>query len=575
MTKASTYSLYIALIAALFFIPFLGGVHLFDWDEINFAEISREMIITGDYFRPYIDFQAFYQKPPLFFWLQVLAMKAFGINDFAARFPNAICGIITLVLLYNLGRKHFSHRFGLLWAGAYFGSVLPFLYFKSGIIDPFFNLFIFLGIYYFMLAYWKKAEMTSIQLRRNKWTYLALAGVFIGLAILTKGPVAYLIALLTFFVYWLYQRFRFYVNISEFLLFSIIAALVAASWFVVEDLLSNAPWKSWPLAVIGIDASIKIPAFLYEFIEYQIRLFSTHDAGHKGFPSYHFIVLLVGCFPVSVFFIRSLFKMPKPAHAHQADFSRWMQMLFWVVLLLFSIVQSKIVHYSSLCYFPLTFISAIVIEHLIEADIVLARWMKVSLWSIASLFIVAIVAMPIVGKNVDVLRPLLNDPFAQGNLEAEVFWSGLEVLPALFLLGLLVYFFRQFSSQQKARSFAFLFGGMGVFVMLTLYFFIARIEGYSQRAAVEFFEERIGEDCYFESFGYKTYAKLYYAQKQPPQNKDSYDLDWLLKGPIDKDVYIITKVHKTRFLKEYADLKEIGRKNGFVFYKRDKIEARR
>ena len=59
-----------ALIGALFFIPFLGGVHLFDWDEINFAEISREMILSGDYLRVAINFEPFYQKPPLFFWFQ-------------------------------------------------------------------------------------------------------------------------------------------------------------------------------------------------------------------------------------------------------------------------------------------------------------------------------------------------------------------------------------------------------------------------------------------------------------------------------------------------------------------------
>ena len=44
------YYLIIALAGALLFLPFLGSVHLFDWDEINFAESSREMIMSGDYF---------------------------------------------------------------------------------------------------------------------------------------------------------------------------------------------------------------------------------------------------------------------------------------------------------------------------------------------------------------------------------------------------------------------------------------------------------------------------------------------------------------------------------------------
>jgi 4-amino-4-deoxy-L-arabinose transferase-like glycosyltransferase len=38
-------------ISGLFFLPFLGGVPLFDWDEINFAELAREMVVTGDWLR--------------------------------------------------------------------------------------------------------------------------------------------------------------------------------------------------------------------------------------------------------------------------------------------------------------------------------------------------------------------------------------------------------------------------------------------------------------------------------------------------------------------------------------------
>ncbi|MDP4686851.1 MAG: glycosyltransferase family 39 protein, partial [Salibacteraceae bacterium] len=91
--------------SALLFVPFLGAVHLFDWDEINFAESAREMLLTGNWFQVQINFEPFWEKPPLFFWMQVLSMKAFGINEFAARFPNAICGIVTLQVLFSIGLK--------------------------------------------------------------------------------------------------------------------------------------------------------------------------------------------------------------------------------------------------------------------------------------------------------------------------------------------------------------------------------------------------------------------------------------------------------------------------------------
>ena len=96
--------LLIILFSSFFFIPFLGNVHLFDWDEINFAECAREMIVSNDYLNVQINFQPFWEKPPLFIWMQVLSMKVFGINEFAARFPNAICGIVSLLVIYRIGK---------------------------------------------------------------------------------------------------------------------------------------------------------------------------------------------------------------------------------------------------------------------------------------------------------------------------------------------------------------------------------------------------------------------------------------------------------------------------------------
>lgn len=59
----------------LLFLPWLGNVHLFDWDEINFAEAAREMIVSSNYLSVQIDFWPFWEKPPLFIWLQALSMN--------------------------------------------------------------------------------------------------------------------------------------------------------------------------------------------------------------------------------------------------------------------------------------------------------------------------------------------------------------------------------------------------------------------------------------------------------------------------------------------------------------------
>nr|HPI12504.1 glycosyltransferase family 39 protein [Catalimonadaceae bacterium] len=162
MLRKYRIELSIGFIAALLFIPFLGAVHLFDWDEINFAECAREMFINRDFGRVYINFLPFWEKPPFFFWLQVASMHAFGVNDFAARFPNAIAGIITLILVFRTGQRLFNTQFGILWALAFGGSVLPHLYFHSGIVDPWFNLLIFTGLLYF-ISYEQQKEKVALQ----------------------------------------------------------------------------------------------------------------------------------------------------------------------------------------------------------------------------------------------------------------------------------------------------------------------------------------------------------------------------------------------------------------------------
>jgi len=183
MSNRNTYSIYILLIfvSAVLFIPFLGSVNLFDWDEINFAESAREMLVSGNYLDVQINYTSFWEKPPLFFWIQALSMKVFGVNEFAARFPNTVVGIIVVLLLFNIGNKLYSRHTGLLWALVYVSSFLPFIYIKSGIIDPLFNLLIFSGIYQFYLF--------SIQTQKTLLRVF-LSAMLVGLATLTKGPVA-------------------------------------------------------------------------------------------------------------------------------------------------------------------------------------------------------------------------------------------------------------------------------------------------------------------------------------------------------------------------------------------------
>lgn len=542
-------SLLISLLAIIFFIPFLGGVHLFDWDEINFAEIAREMVVSGDFLRPQMDFSYFTEKPPMFMWFQAFSMKVFGVGEFAGRFPNAIAGLVTLLLLYHFGKRINNHRFGLIWVAAYFGSILPHLYFRSGIIDPWFNLFIFLGIYHLILFHWKKDKKKGIELLRSKWFYLILAAVFTGLGILVKGPVALLITLITLGVYWLYAKLRFYINVAELAVYLLFVALTSAIWFAIVTLMYG-------------------DQFLIEFTIRQWELFANQDAGHGGFMGYHFVVLFFGCFPASVFMLRSMGKISFNTSVQQ-DMRRWMLMLFWVVLILFTIVNTKIVHYSSLAYFPLTYLAAIVIKQLWEGKIRFRTWMKVALLIIAIPFGLAITALPWLMKNPDIIKPIFSaDPFAMANLDAEVYWSGWESIAGIWLIAITIISIVLMTKEKWKKGIVVLFGGGGVFVFITLVFFIGNIEGISQRAAIEFYESKKDCDCYVQPIGYKSYGHYFYSEVSMESNPKHKDVSWLKYEDIDKDVYFVSKITNTEDLEQLEDVTKLYEKNGFIFWER-------
>ncbi len=539
-------SLVVGFIAALFFMPALGAVRLFDWDEINFAEISREMIVLGDYGRPHIDFRPFWEKPPLFFWIQTLFMRLFGVGEYAARFPNALIGVVTLVLLARLGTKLHSVRFGLLWAGAWLGSILPHLYFRSGIIDPYFNFFIFCGLVGVIFFSWKRNRY-DFSLRRKPLFYLLLGGFILGLGILTKGPVAFLIVALTMGVYWLVNRFRWFVSPVQFLLFTALASLVTLLWYGVETLAHG-------------------PRFIREFITYNYRLLSTPDAGHEGFFGYHVVVLLVGCFPASIFALRGFGDTPQDRN-FQRDFKQWMVILFAVVLILFSVVNTKIVHYSSLCYFPLTYLTALTLEGLWSGRIQFNAWLRFGLIAVGGLIVAVVVGLAYLGRNVEVLKALVReDPFAVANLDAKLTWTGWEMLPGLWLLLVLALGTWWLGKKLWQRGIVTLFGGTALFVTLTLGFFIARVEGISQAAAMRFFERFAGQDVYILTYHYKSYGPYFYARRPPGQNPKRYDENWLLYGPVDRPTYVVAKI--TALPDTVRTLRRIGAENGFVFYER-------
>ena len=56
------------VLAAILYLPGLGRPALWEPDEGRYAEIAREMVVSGDYVTPRDDFELYFEKPPLVYW---------------------------------------------------------------------------------------------------------------------------------------------------------------------------------------------------------------------------------------------------------------------------------------------------------------------------------------------------------------------------------------------------------------------------------------------------------------------------------------------------------------------------
>ncbi|MFN8323826.1 MAG: glycosyltransferase family 39 protein [Chitinophagales bacterium] len=527
--------LFLIIIGALLFIPFLGQVHLFDWDEINFAESAREMLLTHNYRLVQINFVPFYEKPPLFIWMQALSMSYFGVNEFAARLPNAICGIFTMLAVFNVGRYVFKSQLGILWALLFACSLLPQIYFKSGIIDPVFNLFIFLGIFFLYKLSIQNDFEDSRTRKRNRLYNLVFSALFIGLATLTKGPVAILVTVLTASVYFFINRGKLKIELSEMI-----------SWWVIVSLVVIT-WLSFEIRANGMK-------FIDEFIAYQIRLFTQPDSGHGGPFIFHFLVVLIGVFPASALIYDALKKNENDDQS-QVYFKRWMVYLLAVVLILFSIVKTKIVHYSSLAYFPITFLAAYYLNYLFDNKLKWTWRQTVPVMVLGVAIITAVTGGIFLMQRPDVFINYIKDDFARDCLKAPVLWNSSDILFGIAYLFLMVVAILLTQTKHVKWGTYILLISSGLFVNSLMIFIVPRVEKYSQAALIEFLQSKSTENCRVETVSFKSYAHYFYTNMPAPASDDSL-----------KKIYLATKSNKVADVnKYYGNTRELYRKNGWVF----------
>jgi 4-amino-4-deoxy-L-arabinose transferase-like glycosyltransferase len=173
----------LALVGLVLFCYQLGAAYLMDPDEGRYAEIAREMLALKDWLIPHLNHLPYLEKPPLVYWLTAASFKVFGFTAAAARLPVALSALAGLFLAYGLGRVLWGPLTGILSALVLASCAGYVVLGRILTLDMTFAFFLNLAIGLGYLA------LSRTRPRLWLWAYFAL-----GLAVLTKGPVAVVLA---------------------------------------------------------------------------------------------------------------------------------------------------------------------------------------------------------------------------------------------------------------------------------------------------------------------------------------------------------------------------------------------
>ncbi|MFZ9755035.1 MAG: ArnT family glycosyltransferase, partial [Bacteroidia bacterium] len=471
----------LSLLTVLLLLPGMFQLGLFDWDELNFAESSREMLESQQWLFNQMQFEPFWEKPPLFNWMQAAFAWALGTQDWVFRLPNLLAAVIAVNLSYHIGFSMGKRMLGSFWALSTLATFAPYFYWKSGLIDPWFNLFL-------VGAIWQWFQMGQAQrLGDRPHRHYTFSGLLLGLAILTKGPVALLVfALVVLVVSFSYKRW------NELIHPGIFAFVFAVSLPILAWLLPLSMTLGWE--------------FPLRFLGYQLHLAGGQFDWHNQPWFYHSLVLFFLCFPSSGLALPFLFN----AKNDSRDFALWfpyMRSLFWVVLLLFSVVQTKIIHYSSLCWWPLSFFGAysVYLWHTNRRKLPGSLYLALFLSGLG--LATALIAVPLLWGFKQIPTPWLlkMDLFSASVVRYGETWSWTSLLPGfLFSLYFLYFLFRALI--RKPWHPGLLYGLTAGTAVLCSWFLLKPAEKALQaplRAEIESLSDR---GVRYELWGFKSYA---------------------------------------------------------------------
>lgn len=328
---------FLGLLILCYFIFFfnIGNYALMDVDETRYVSMARDMFHSKDFLTLYLNGEYFFEKPPLYFWGECLSFAIFGkVNEFTARFPVALYGMLSTLLVYFTGRKIVSRKFGFISA-LILATTLEFVMLaKFAILDIVVTTCVGFSVMFGFL--------TQFVQEKNKKYFWWLFYIFSGLAVMAKGIPGFVVPFAVMFFVTLANKtfkqvFRPQYILPGFLLFFLIVL----------------PWHL-------IMFKIHDPLFFREYIiKHHLERFLNSNEINREQPFYFYIItVLWGLIPwvfsalaVGVTKLKSFKKFAVENLSDRHKFIVFNAIAFVVTMLFFSSSSTKLITYILPVYF--------------------------------------------------------------------------------------------------------------------------------------------------------------------------------------------------------------------------------
>jgi 4-amino-4-deoxy-L-arabinose transferase-like glycosyltransferase len=310
--------LLLVLLYSLLWFGTLNYRHLIPSDEGRYAEMAREMLVTGDWITPRYNGYKYFEKPPLQIWATAAAFQAFGIGDWQARLWTALTGFLTILCIGFTGARIYNARAG--WLGALVLASSPMWVIAGHFNSLDMGLSAFLVTALCSLLFAQSSENKTLS--RN-WMWACWACM--ALATLSKGVIGIAIPAMVFVVYsisaWDWKIWKRLYLISGIALY----LAITAPWFAL--------------------VARRNPEFLeFFFIHEHLQRFTQDDHSRTG-PIYYFIpLLLIGFLPWIAQIPSSIAQAWRERRGYFSP--SWLLVCWFLVILgFFSISHSKLPGY--------------------------------------------------------------------------------------------------------------------------------------------------------------------------------------------------------------------------------------